>query len=91
MAGFGNAGVPPELSRNMDDLAMTEAALVASTIDLDVWRKYTSTRPQIAETPQGEAALTITRNRDAIIRDTVKRAGTSPWNDSPLPKTESRC
>jgi hypothetical protein len=43
----------------------------------------------VADTPQGQAALNILRNREAIIRDTVKRAATSPWSASSLPKTEA--
>jgi glutathione S-transferase len=92
MAGFGNAGVPVQVGRNIQDLVTAEVALAASgaTIDLGVWNEYSSTRPHVADTPQGQAALTILCNRDAIIRDTVKRAATAPWSASNLPKTETR-
>jgi glutathione S-transferase len=92
MAGFGNAGVPAQVGRNIQDLVAAEIALAASgaTVDLGVWKEYSSTRPQVAETPQGQAALTILCNREAIIRDTVKRAATAPWSASNLPKTEAK-
>jgi glutathione S-transferase len=91
MAGFGNAGVPADVGRNMQELVAAEAALAASgtSIDSTVWREYSCTRPHVADTPQGQAALNILRNREAIIRDTVKRAATSPWSASSLPKTEA--
>jgi glutathione S-transferase len=91
MAGFGNAGVPGQVGRNMQDLATAEAALAASgaTINLGLWKEYAGTRRHVADTPQGQAALTILCNREAIIRDAVKRAATAPWSASNLPKIES--
>jgi hypothetical protein len=44
----------------------------------------------VADTPQAQAALTILSNREAIIRDAVKRAATAPWSAGNLPKTEAK-
>jgi len=89
MAGFGNAFVPPEIEANMDELAKKEAAESLSIIDQDLWTEYISSRPYLADSPQGEAALVMTRNRDAISVDTLKRADSSPWKDKGLPTSES--
>jgi len=89
MAGFGNDGVPPQIDRNMQDLAAAEAKAAAASVNPELWRSYASSRPHVAETPHAEAALTILRNRDAIIRDTVKRAANAPWHSSGLPQTDA--
>lgn len=89
MAGFGNAFVPPEIEANMDELAQKEASVARSCIDVDLWKDYASSRPYLAGTPQAEAALVMTRNREAIVTDTLKRASTSAWKDKGLPTNES--
>lgn len=89
MAGFGNAFVPPEIEANMEELAQKEAVAAQSTIDQDLWTEYASCRPYLADTPQAEAALVMTRNREAISVDTLKRADSSPWTEKGLPTSES--
>lgn len=87
MAGFGNAGVPPQIGANMDEMAREEAVNAVSTIDQGLWTEYSSSRPYLAATPEAEAASIMTRNREAISADVLKRAGGSVWEG--LPTTES--
>jgi glutathione S-transferase len=75
MAGFGNSGLPPTIAGNMEDLALAERKAAASQIKQEIWDQYAASRPCVADTPQGEAALIMTRNRDLILADTGKRGG----------------
>ena len=79
----------PEIEGNMAELAQKEAIASQSCIDEKLWEEYASSRPYLADTPQAEAALTVTRNREAIVTDTLKRANNSPWKDKGLPTNES--
>jgi hypothetical protein len=88
MAGFGNAGVPPQIGANMDERARQEALNAESTIDQELWTEYISSRPYLAATPEAEAASTMTRNREAIFGDVLKRPGGSAWKGG-LRTTES--
>mmetsp|Transcript_122 Transcript_122/g.188 ORF Transcript_122/g.188 Transcript_122/m.188 type:complete len:471 (+) Transcript_122:73-1485(+) len=72
MAGFGNAGLPPQVQGNMEEIQVWEASTAKETIHVDLWNTYASTRPYVAETPSAEAALIMTQNKDAILRDTLK-------------------
>jgi glutathione S-transferase len=92
MAGFGNAGLPPAIQGNMQDLVKIEQGMAAaSTIDLDIWKVYASTRPYVsAKSPHADAASIIARNRQAILQDTLKRATTAPWNQRGLPETNEQ-
>jgi glutathione S-transferase len=87
MAGFGNAGVPVQIGTNMDEIARQEAVNAESKIDQGLWKDYSSSRPYLAATPEAEAASMMTRNREAISVDILKRAGRSVWKG--LPTTES--
>lgn len=89
MAGFGNAFVPPQIEANMDELAQKEALAAQTTIDQDLWTEYASSRPYLADSPQAQAALVMTRNREAISVDALKRAESSSWKDVGLPTNES--
>ena len=89
MAGFGNSFVPPEIEANMESLAEKEAVAASSTIDKGLWAEYASSRPYLADTPQAEAALIMTRNRKSIAIDTLKRANDSPWKQRGLPTSEA--
>lgn len=88
MAGFGNAGAPPQIEANMDEMARQEALMAESTIDQALWTEYAASRPYLAATPQAEAAAIIKRNREAISADVLKRAGGSAL-EGLLPSTES--
>lgn len=74
MAGFGNAGVPPEIVSNIQQLQTKEIETTDSIVDQSVWFEYIATRPYLAATPQLEAAATIVRNRHAIVKDALKRS-----------------
>ncbi len=83
MAGFGNAGVPMDVSKRMDGVQEEEQK--ALTVEEEecqqkVWDAYASTRPWVASSPALEAASVMTRNRDAILKDIQKRVGTSSKN-----------
>jgi glutathione S-transferase len=88
MAGYGNAGmVPSGIQDNMVALEEKERETALDwTPDLAVWKSYASTRPWVAPTPAGEAARIITANREAIVRDTAKRA--SEFDSPDMPETE---
>lgn len=77
MAGFGNAGVPLDVSKRMSDAKYEEAR--ALSIDekeriQSLWEKYCMSRPWMATSPAAEAASVMTRNRSAIMKDIEKRA-----------------
>lgn len=73
MAGFGNAGLPSDVVRNMDARISYEQEEAKACIDLDVWKDYSSSRPHVASSPHADAASIVTRNRQAIIKDMLKR------------------
>jgi len=79
MAGFGNAGTPPTVLSRMEDASKAE--LLACNVDEkegssggSLWDKYSESRPFVAKTAAAEAAATICRNREAIVRDIAKNA-----------------
>lgn len=97
MAGFGNAGLPPVIQGNIDSRVETvEFDLASQCIDLQMWKEYASSRPYVADSPQAEAAAVIVRNRQALVKDTVKQLTTTSssyykmrdWS-SVLPSEES--
>ncbi|KAL7567555.1 hypothetical protein ACA910_000159 [Epithemia clementina (nom. ined.)] len=79
MAGFGNAGmVPPNIAENVQSLIREEDEQRnningKSGVDLDLWQKYAEPRPHVAPTPRAQVAQIISRNRDAILKDTLKQ------------------
>ena len=79
MAGFGNAGVPAELNGNIDTLLQTEDRLAREATRNTakvMWKRYREGgRDYLADTPSKEVALTIVRNREAIVADALKQAG----------------
>jgi glutathione S-transferase len=75
MAGFGNAGLPPDIGRNMDARISYEQEEAKACIDLDVWKEYASSRPHVTSSPHADAASIVTRNREAIMKDMLKRGG----------------
>lgn len=89
MAGFGNAGLPPQVEENMKELCKREKVYAKSTIAVDLWKEYASSRPYLAHTPGSEAAWVMTQNREAIVKDVLKRAGTSPGENTGLPTSAS--
>lgn len=79
MAGFGNAGFPPEIMANMDTILQTEDRLARElTRDTGkvLWSRYREApgREYVADTPSKEVALTLVRNRRAIVADALKQA-----------------
>ena len=87
MAGFGNAGMPPQVVSNMDQMIRSaEIQAAEECIDVDLWTEYAASRPYVASSPGAQAALVITRNRNAIIKDMIKRV---PWEkNANLPDNE---
>ncbi|KAL7471820.1 hypothetical protein ACHAXS_012129 [Conticribra weissflogii] len=87
MAGYGNAGVPPSVVERMEDFdlddrrAQTEEERI---LDQQLWDSYISTRPYLALTPSAEAGRVLLNNRNAIVKDTLKRAGSLEGMDIPL-------
>ena len=76
MAGFGNAGVPANVQCNIDARVETEIKLAERCIDFKIWDDYAADRSYLSETPHAEAAAVITRNRQALVKDTVKQLTT---------------
>lgn len=92
MAGFGNSGVPPSVQGNMVGRIQKEVELARHSIDFDIWDEYASTRLSVMGSPHANAAVVIIRNRDALIKDTLKHATkktaySTRWGDL-LPKSE---
>lgn len=74
MAGFGNAGIPPNVASNMNKLL--EKELAESRMILkhgDLFQEYASQRPYTATSAAGQAALTVIQNRNAILEDLHKQ------------------
>ena len=87
MAGFGNAGVPPDVIDRMDDFDTDEARPLSEeerVIEQKLWDEYRSTRSWLALTPSAEAGKTLLNNRQAIVKDTLKRAGSLEGKGIPL-------
>lgn len=61
-AGYGNAGVPPDLVE--EDAEHPQPAVGA-------WATYAAQRPFLAPTPAEEAAARIVRNREALAKDAM--------------------
>mmetsp|Transcript_21470 Transcript_21470/g.46649 ORF Transcript_21470/g.46649 Transcript_21470/m.46649 type:complete len:424 (+) Transcript_21470:129-1400(+) len=87
MAGYGNGGVPPSVIERIDGLGIEESRPQTEEErirDQALWDEYKSTRPYLADTPSAEAGKVILSNRDAIIKDTLKRAATLEGTGIPL-------
>lgn len=87
MAGFGNAGMPPDVIDRMDDFDKDEARPLSEeerAIEQKLWDEYRSTRPLLALTPSAEAGKTMLNNREAIVKDTLKRAASLEGKGIPL-------
>ena len=72
MAGYGNAGNVPITLTGVSREVM-ESKVGTSTLEKQVWKEYVSTRPYMAATASMEAAATIFKNREAILKDIEKR------------------
>lgn len=88
MAGFGNAGLPPDIESNIETIISKEEEEARECIDFSVWDAYAKDRDYVQSTPHREAAAIITRNRKAIIEDTLKQASSSAWKKASLPTSE---
>lgn len=87
MAGYGNGGVPPAVVGRMDDLGAEEGRVQTEEErcrDQGLWDEYRETRPYLAETPSAEAGRVLLGNREAIVVDTLKRAGALEGKGIPL-------
>jgi len=87
MAGYGNAGVPPSVVERMEDFDLEEGRPQTEEkkiVDQRLWEAYISTRPYLALTPSAEAGRVLLHNRDAIVKDTLKRAGSLEGMGIPL-------
>jgi glutathione S-transferase len=89
MAGFGNAGLPLQIDQNMQDLRDKEVAQAQACLrnQKDVWNMYAASRKHVASTPAADAAAIIIRNRQAIVKDTQRRATDRTWVETDLPET----
>ena len=96
MAGFGNMGnVPDDILDRMEQETGNETdedKHFLSSEDLEremkLWKEYSSTRTYLAQSPGSEAAATLVRNREAILKDVEKRIKfTKGWKEKlPLEK-----
>lgn len=88
MAGFGNIGnVPTDILQRMKMEEDSNTCLSEQQYQTQqrLWGQYRSTRGYLAETPSAEAAATIVRNREAILKDAERRAKFTDWkNKLPL-------
>ena len=83
MAGFGNDGTPPTILTRMQDADKFDLEMAQSLENTELWDVYSSTRPHLASSASKEAGSTLIRNRNAILQDTLKRAGLSLRNLGP--------
>lgn len=87
MAGFGNAGLPPDVIDRMDEFNAEECLPQSEeerVIEQKLWDEYRSTRSWLALTPSAEAGKTILNNRQAIVKDTLRRASSLEGKGIPL-------
>jgi glutathione S-transferase len=87
MAGFGNAGTPPAVVERIDDLGLKEGLRQTEeerARDQQLWDVYRLTRPYLADTASAEAGRVLMSNREAIVRDTLKRADSLQGAGIPL-------
>ena len=87
MAGYGNAGVPPAVVERMDDIRMEESRPQTEegrARDQALWDEYRSGRPYLANTPSSEAGRVLMNNREAIVKDTLKRGTALEGTGIPL-------
>lgn len=87
MAGYGNGGVPPDVIDRMDDFDAEESRPQSEeerVMEQKLWDEYRSTRPWLALTPAAEAGKTLLNNRQAIVKDTLKRAASLEGKGIPL-------
>ena len=77
MAGFGNAGLPPNISETMEERMIKEEELEAkSCINQKIWDEFRSTACYpVPKSPYIDAATIMIRNHKAIVKDTTKRLG----------------
>jgi glutathione S-transferase len=89
MHGYGNAGVQAETTGRLEAVVTHPSHL--ETVDANLWKKYAKSRPHVASTPHAQAALVMTRNRDAIVADAAKRLAKDPsWVDESLRQLSHR-
>ena len=72
MAGFGNAGLPPEIEANIEERLEAERVEAEQCINVDTWKDYASTRAFAGKSPGYDVACIIAKNRDAILKDALK-------------------
>ncbi|KAL7427621.1 hypothetical protein ACHAXH_000641 [Discostella pseudostelligera] len=87
MAGYGNSGSIPSLLERMDSFGVEESRPQTEEKrrkDQALWDAYRSTRPHLANTPSAEAGRVILNNREALVRDILKRASTLDGAGIPL-------
>lgn len=87
MAGYGNGGVPPSVLERMDGMGVKESRPQTEeerVRDQALWDEYRSTRPHLANTPSADAGRVLLSNREAIIKDTLKRSDTLEGRGLPL-------
>lgn len=93
MAGFGNMGnVPDDVLTRMELEADRTAVLstAESQRQQELWDAYRAGRTHLAQSPAAEAAATIVRNREAIVRDAARRCNTDhTWRSKLPPTTEA--
>jgi glutathione S-transferase len=94
MAGYGNAGVPPDVIDRMDDFNAEESRPQSEeerVMEQKLWDDYRSSRPWLALTPSAEAGKTLLNNRQAIVKDTLKRATSLEGKGIPLDEDNLDC
>ncbi len=79
MAGYGNSGSIPSslLMERMDNLGVKESRPQAEEErrrDQALWNDYRFNRPHLANTPSAEAGRVLVNNRDAIVKDVLRRS-----------------
>ena len=79
--------MPPDVIDRMDDFNVGEARPQSEeerVIEQKLWDEYRSTRSWLALTPSAEAGKTLLNNRQAIVKDTVKRSSSLEGKGIPL-------
>lgn len=87
MAGYGNAGLPPQTVGRMEEMDLEECKALSmeeETQQQAIWNAYREGRSWVASSPSREAAHVMVRNREAIVMDALKRAN----GENQLPTTE---
>ena len=80
--GFGNAGLAPEMISSMHTSQQGGKERLLKNMRFVAHQYYAKNRPWVADTPFEEAVCLCVKNREAIVKDMLKKNGPTFDNDA---------